>query len=125
MSAFPTKQISYLSYSQINMYSTCPLAWWLGYIVEIPSIKSVYMAIGSAIHTALSNNYTDKLLGIRPMSANELILHAAETITTALDGSEYEMPKKGQTVADIVDSRLQGLREYMDSIGQQADCEVY
>jgi CRISPR/Cas system-associated exonuclease Cas4 (RecB family) len=99
------------------MYSTCPLAWWLEYVLEIASIKSVYMAIGSAIHTALSNYYTDKLLGIRSMSTNELVLHASETIKSTLEESEYEMPKKGQTLDDIVDSRLQGLREYMDNIG--------
>jgi hypothetical protein len=114
---FPTKQIDHLSYSQINMYSTCPMAWWLGYILEIPSIKSVYMAIGSAIHSALSDYFTDVLLGIRPMSTNELVAHAAETIKSTLEESQYEIPKKGQALEEIVDSRLLGLQEYMDNIG--------
>jgi hypothetical protein len=115
---FPTKQIDHLSYSQINMYSTCPLAWWIEYVLEIPSSKSVYMLLGSAIHTAISDYFQDKLLGIRPMSTNELITHASETIKTILSESDYELPKKGQSLEDIVDSRLQGLREYMDNIGQ-------
>jgi hypothetical protein len=114
---FPTKQINHLSYSQINLYQTCPLAWWFQYVLEIQSSKSAYMAIGSAIHTALSDYFQDKLLGIHPMSTNELVLHASETIKSTLEESEYEIPKKGQTVDDIVDSRLQGLLEYMDNIG--------
>lgn len=118
MFTFPTKTLSHLSYSQINMYSTCPLAWWFEYVLEIPSIKSVYMALGSAIHTALSDYFTDKLLGIRPMNTAELVLHAGETIKSTLEESEYEMPKKGQTLEEIVDSRLLGLQEYMDNIGQ-------
>ncbi len=115
---FPTKQIDHLSYSQINMYSICPLSWWFEYVLEIPSIKSIYMAIGSAIHTAISDYFQDKLLGIRSMSTNELITHASETIKTVLSETKYEMPKKGQTLEDIVDSRLQGLQMYMESIGQ-------
>jgi len=99
------------------MYSTCPLAWWFQYVLGIEPKASVYMLIGSAIHTALSDYFQDKLLGIRPMSTNELVTHASETIKTILAESEYEMPKKGQTVADIVDSRLIGLQEYMDNIG--------
>jgi len=114
---FPTKTIDHLSYSQINMYSTCPLAWWFEYVLEIPSSKSVYMSIGSAIHTALSDYFTDKLLGIRPMNTNELVTHAAETIKTILAETKYELPKRGQTLEEIVASRLLGLQEYMDTIG--------
>jgi len=115
---FPTKQIDHLSYSQINMYSTCPLAWWFEYVLEIPSTKSIYMAIGSGIHTALSDYFTDKLLGIKPMSIDEFIAHSRETIEAALAETKYELPKKGQSLQDIVDSRLQGLQEYFDNIGQ-------
>jgi len=75
------------------------------------------MAIGSAIQTALSDYYTDKLLGIRPMSTNELVTHAAETIKTVLAETKYELPKRGQTLEEIVASRLMGLQEYMDTIG--------
>jgi hypothetical protein len=75
------------------------------------------MVIGSAIHTALSDYYTDKLLGISPMSTNELVTHAAETIKTVLAETIYELPKRGQTLEEIVTSRLFGLQEYMDTIG--------
>jgi len=117
MFTFPTKTIDHLSYSQINMYSSCPLSWWLTYVLGIEPKASVYMLIGSAIHTALSDYFQDKLLGIRQMSNNELVLHATETIQTTLEESEYEIPKKGQTLQDIVDSRLLGFQEYMDNIG--------
>jgi len=99
------------------MYSSCPLSWWLTYVLGIEPKASVYMLIGSAIHTALSDYFQDKLLGIRQMSNNELVLHATETIQTTLEESEYEIPKKGQTLQDIVDSRLLGFQEYMDNIG--------
>jgi CRISPR/Cas system-associated exonuclease Cas4 (RecB family) len=114
---FPTKQIDHLSYSQIDMYSTCPLSWWFEYVLEFQSTKSVYIAMGSAIHTALSDYFQDKLLGIRAMSANELVIHAAETIKTVLAETKYELPKRGQTLDEIVASRLLGLQEYMDTIG--------
>jgi hypothetical protein len=118
MLMFPIKQIDHLSYSQINLYQTCPLAWWFEYVLEIPRTQSIYLLLGSAIHTAISDYFQDKLLGIRPMNTNELIIHAAETIKTTLAESKYELPKKGQTVADIVDSRLKGLQEYMTNFGQ-------
>jgi len=99
------------------MYSTCPLAWWFEYVLEIPSMKSVYMLLGSAIHTAISDYFQDKLLGIRAMSTNELVTHAAETIKTTLAETKYELPKRGQSLEEIVASRLLGLQEYMDTIG--------
>jgi hypothetical protein len=75
------------------------------------------MIVGSAIHTALSDYYIDKILGIHPMSTNELVTHASETIRTVLAETKYELPKRGQTLEEIVASRLLGLQEYMTNIG--------
>jgi hypothetical protein len=74
------------------------------------------MAIGSAIHTAISDYIQDKLLGIRPMYTNELVTHAAETIRTVMTETKYELPKSGQPLEGIVASWLLGLQEYMDTI---------
>lgn len=118
MFPFPTKTINHLSYSQINLFSTCPLSWWLEYILEVPSTKSVYMAIGSAIHTALHSYFTDRLLGITPMCTDDLVTHADECIKSTLEESEYTMPKTGQSLENVIDSRLLGLQQYMESVGR-------
>ena len=45
--------IDHLSYSSINLYLSCPMAWKYKYIDKLPTFASPALAFGSAIHNAV------------------------------------------------------------------------
>lgn len=49
--------VSYLSYSQIDTFSLCPLHYKLRYILNIPPPTSPALSFGSSIHSALRDFY--------------------------------------------------------------------
>lgn len=52
-----TTTVSYLSYSQIDAFSLCPLHYKLRYILNIPPPTSPALSFGSSIHSALRDFY--------------------------------------------------------------------
>ncbi|HLD01339.1 MAG TPA: ATP-dependent DNA helicase, partial [Patescibacteria group bacterium] len=49
--------VTYLSYSQINTFDTCPLHYKLKYILKIPSQPSPALSFGSSIHAVLRDYF--------------------------------------------------------------------
>jgi DNA helicase-2/ATP-dependent DNA helicase PcrA len=55
----PPLKITYLSYSQIETFKTCPLHYKLKNILKIPSPISAAASFGNSIHKALFDLYTE------------------------------------------------------------------
>lgn len=53
---YPTP-LTYLSYSQIDVFNTCPLQYKFKYIIKIPVPPSSAQSFGSSIHKALKDFY--------------------------------------------------------------------
>jgi DNA helicase-2/ATP-dependent DNA helicase PcrA len=49
--------LTYLSYSQINVFNTCPLQYKYKYILKIPVPASAAQTFGSSVHAALRDFY--------------------------------------------------------------------
>lgn len=52
-----------LSYSQIDMYTTCPLQYKYAYILRIPTLPNSALTFGSTIHDTLRDYHTKKSFG--------------------------------------------------------------
>lgn len=50
-------QINYISYSQIQSFSICPLHYKIQYILKVPTPPSASLSFGSSIHAALRDFY--------------------------------------------------------------------
>lgn len=50
--------VTYLSYSQIEMFRMCPLHYKLRYLLNIPTPPSASLSFGTSIHAALRDFYT-------------------------------------------------------------------
>ena len=49
------------SFSQNNMFDSCPRQWYFQYIKKIPYVSDMcYAHAGSVVHTILESHYTNK-----------------------------------------------------------------
>ncbi len=53
----PKHKVTYLSYSQIECFDTCPMHYKLDYILQIPRLPSVALTFGTTIHDTLRDTY--------------------------------------------------------------------
>jgi len=51
------KPVTYLSYSQIETFETCPLHYKLGYILKIPTLPNGALTFGTTVHNTLRDVY--------------------------------------------------------------------
>jgi len=58
--------VSYLSYSQIETFKTCPLQYKFRYILRIPTPPSAALSFGSVIHETMKDFYQRLLAGQDP-----------------------------------------------------------
>ena len=82
----------YLSASQINQFTFCPLAYKYLYIDKVKKDEgSIYSAFGTAIHEALALNYEQKIKSRKDLPTQEVI----QKFTEALEQEKERL--KGQT----------------------------
>lgn len=63
--------ISFISYSQLQTFSICPLHYKLQYIMKLPTTKTSALSFGMSIHAALSHLY-DRGFGKNIIKENEV-----------------------------------------------------
>ncbi len=56
-------KVTYLSYSQIQTFETCPLHYKLRYIMKIPTPQTSAQAFGTSVHACLRDFYQRKTAG--------------------------------------------------------------
>lgn len=54
----PKQHISYISYSQLSSFQTCPLQYKYRYVIKIPVPASAALSFGDVIHKSLQQFYT-------------------------------------------------------------------
>ena len=118
---FPTTNVTRISNTQVELYSGCPLAWWFRYVLHIKSPSSIYLVLGHTIHEALSEYYRDHISGLSIMTVEEFIGYTKAKLEGVLETAEFEAPKTGKSIEEIVTSRISGLEEYMNTIGYKIE----
>ena len=67
---------SYLSFSSIRTYQTCPLKYFFKYIAGLPEESvSASLVFGSAIHRAIEHLYRQQMIGGAAPGVDELLTH--------------------------------------------------
>jgi len=81
--------ISYLSYSQIETFITCPLQYKYRYILKIPVPQAAALSFGQAIHTSLEKLY-ESLKDGTPMNKTELLGQFRKDWSASYRNKKYE-----------------------------------
>lgn len=97
----PIRQsITYLSYSQIQTFLTCPLQYKYRYILHIPVSPTAAGSFGTSIHAALQHFYEQVNKGISPTKDD--LLHLLKTnwlpVGYASKAYEQKMKQRGENM---------------------------
>lgn len=82
--------IDYLSYSQIEMFKTCPLHYKLKYIYKLPTAPSASQSFGTSIHAALKSFYEKVMKGEKPTEKLLINLLELNWVKEGYQGKEHE-----------------------------------
>lgn len=89
--------IDYLSYSQIQTFTICPLHYKLNYLLKIPTPPAVSLSFGRSIHTVMDTFYKKALAGekITKSTMKQLLNEKWEPYGYTSKKHENQMKKKG------------------------------
>lgn len=92
-------KISYLSYSQIETFTFCPLHYKLRYLLNIPTPPSPALSFGASIHATLKDFYEQVKQGTKPDEKLLLDLMRKNWSREGYQNRSYEkeMYKRGET----------------------------
>lgn len=100
-----------LSPSQLNTWLECQAKWMYRYLFELPDISSASLALGRAVHTALGENFQQKI-------ETKLDMPVAGVMALALDALAREL--KGVVLeeedADLGDTARALVMQYMEDV---------
>ena len=88
--AAKSTSVTYLSYSQIDAFSLCPLHYKLRYILNIPPPTSPALSFGSSIHSTLRDFYNLAREGEKVTKENLLELLLKNWIRQGYSDKKYE-----------------------------------
>jgi DNA helicase II / ATP-dependent DNA helicase PcrA len=83
--------LTYLSYSQISTFKTCPLQFKYRYMVRIPVPPSAAGSFGTSMHLALEHFYKEVQKGNRPQKNDLIQLLEKNWLPVGYASKQYEL----------------------------------
>lgn len=77
-----------LSPSQVSTYLGCQFKWWARYGLGLPSPRTAALALGSAVHAAIAENYRQKIETKRDLAEAGVVAVYREAWGREFDGVE-------------------------------------
>ncbi len=89
-------KISYITYSNLQMFDICPLHYKAKVILNIPTPTAAVQSFGIAMHNTLQKFYEGLKTGEKPNITTLLDLYKNEWISDGFDSKAYELERKIQ-----------------------------
>lgn len=92
------RKISYISYSQLDSFTTCPLQYKYRYVVKIPVPPSAALAFGDTLHQTVHDFYIRVKAGETPLVDDLVSIYKQKWISRGYANISYEnaMKKHGE-----------------------------
>ena len=100
------QHISYISYSQLSSFQTCPLQYKYRYVIKIPAPTSAALSFGDVVHKTLQAFYTRVKNRETPTVDDLLTIYTNQWVSLGYGNKQYEEKMKAHGV-DL-------LREFYD-----------
>ncbi|PIU02272.1 hypothetical protein COT66_01030 [Candidatus Shapirobacteria bacterium CG09_land_8_20_14_0_10_49_15] len=82
--------VNFLSFSQIDVFATCPLQYRYRYWQRIPTLPSATLTFGTTMHNTLRDFYQQAKQGSQPTEQDLLVLFAKNWSTAGLTNADHE-----------------------------------
>ena len=90
----PLTDITYLSFSQINTFNTCPLQYRYRYIQKIPVAPSATQSFGISIHKTLNDFYQRVKKGVKLKEAELMEILESSWVSLGYASKDHEQKMK-------------------------------
>jgi DNA helicase-2/ATP-dependent DNA helicase PcrA len=121
----PLTKITYLSYSQIQTFETCPLHYKLRYILKVPTPQTTAQTFGTSIHAALRDFYQRRTAKEQVSVADISSILKRVWITEGYQSKEHEQVAFERAVTLLEDYLVTELATNPNPIGLELPFEFF
>ncbi len=89
-------KVSYITYSNLQMFDICPLHYKAKVILNIPTPTAAVQSFGIAVHNTLQKFYENIKAGDKPSESKLQELLKKEWLSDGYDSKQYELERKIQ-----------------------------
>lgn len=100
--ALPKRPVTHVSYSQLDKFSTCQLAWYFRHVLGIKKPASLAMVAGTSFHKTMEYYFNNQIAGNAPFDLPELVTYFREELTEQIILNKLQ---------DTDDSKKQAIRD--------------
>lgn len=107
-----------LSPTQIRCVMDCQVRWWFKYGLQIPDSQDGKLALGKAVHSALTQNFSQKIETREDLPATGVRALFREAWAAERDGTEFteeEDPAELSLCGELL------VAKYMDEVAPEID----
>lgn len=110
-----------LSPSQVRCFMDCQIRWWFKYGLKVPDAPTGHMALGRAVHSALCENFAQKVDTREDLPTPGVITLFREAWINELEQTEFRDEENPQELAAIAEALV---TKYMDCLSPTIDPAV-
>ena len=107
-----------LSPSQVRCFMDCQMRWWFKYGLKVPDPATANMALGRAVHSALGENFAQKVDTREDLPTEGVVALFREAWTNERDQTEFRDEENPQRLAATGEALV---TKYMDQMAPTID----
>ncbi len=106
--------------SSINLYKQCPRKYWYRYIARLPSLPSIHLARGKAVHEALDKFFDTDVTNVPDtteeffMTMKVVLLEAFKRSWATYENEFAQLPLSEEELTGYYDESLRMVGNYFD-----------
>jgi CRISPR/Cas system-associated exonuclease Cas4 (RecB family) len=117
-SQLPTNAAEVLSPSQVRSFMDCEMRWWFKYDLKVPDPSTGNMALGRAVHSALGENFAQKVEAREDLPTPGVVALFREAWANERDQTEFRDEENPQELAATGEALV---AKYMDQMAPTID----
>jgi CRISPR/Cas system-associated exonuclease Cas4 (RecB family) len=107
-----------LSPSQVRCFMDCQIRWWFKYGLKVPDVPTGNMALGKAVHTALSENFAQKVDACEDLPTAGVVALFREAWDNEVEQTEFRDDENLQELGATGEALV---AKYMDYLAPAID----
>src|ERR1700730_3072323 len=118
LSAIETPPSETLSPSQVRCFMDCQIRWWFKYSLKVPDAPTGNMALGRAVHSALCENFAQKVDTREDLPTDGVVALFREAWANEREQTEFRDEENPQELAATGEALV---AKYMDYLAPTID----
>lgn len=130
LSALPKRPVAHVSYSQLDKFSTCQLAWYFRHVLGIKKPATLAMVAGTAFHKTMEYYFKNQIAGNSPFDLPVLTEYFSKELASQIVTNKLHNVEQAKRTA-IENGVINVMGRYygehipnMRAVRSEHDCEI-